>query len=116
MTLAIAKLAASAGLFLMTALNLDLLRDRFLIRNFRRMKRDLDVITVCSSFFDDRFDMKLARSGKNKFLCLRIAVEMKRRVFFQYLDEGRSEILSSSARDFGSIAKAIAASGYSTLG
>ena len=45
-TFAIAELPASAGLFLMAALNFDLLRDRFLVRNFRRMKRDLDVISI----------------------------------------------------------------------
>src|SRR5687768_2989478 len=85
--LAITKLASSAGLFLMTALNFRRCGDRFFIGNLRRMKRDLNVITV-RELFHDGLDMKLARSGQNKFLCLWIAVEMERRVFFQNPMEG----------------------------
>ena len=45
-TFAIAELSASARLFLVSALNFDLLRNGFLIRNFRRVKRYFDVIAV----------------------------------------------------------------------
>ena len=46
------------------------------------MERDLDVIALLE-FFDDRFDMKLARTRQDKFLGLRIAVEMQRRIFLE---------------------------------
>jgi len=46
------------------------------------MQRNLYVITLIE-FFDDRLDMKLAAAGKDKFLCLRIAVEMQRRIFLK---------------------------------
>ena len=59
MHLAIAELPASAGLFLVPALHLGLLRDGFLVGNLRRVKRYLDVKSV-GEFCDHRFDMKLA--------------------------------------------------------
>ena len=78
---AIAELSASAGLFFVSSLNFDLRRNRFFIRNFRRMQRDFDVITVFQ-FINDRFDVKLSRTAQNKFFGLRIAVKMQTRVFF----------------------------------
>ena len=55
---AIAKLSASARLFLMSALNFDLCRDGLFIRNLRRMERDFDVVPLFE-FLDDRLNMKL---------------------------------------------------------
>src|SRR5688500_15445825 len=63
--LTIAELPASAGLFLMAALDLDLLRDRFLVRHFRRMQRDLDVITILQ-LIDNRLDVKLSGARKDE--------------------------------------------------
>jgi hypothetical protein len=58
-TFAISELSAPARLFLVTSLDFYLLRDRFLVRNFRRMQCDLDVISLFE-FLDDSLDMKLA--------------------------------------------------------
>ena len=46
------------------------------------MKRNLDVVAV-SQFINHGFDMQLPRTGKNKFLGLRVAIEMQRMIFFQ---------------------------------
>src|SRR5438309_6407328 len=66
--LAISKLSASAGLFLVSTLNLDRLRDGFLIRDLRRVKCDLDVESILQ-FVDDGLYVQLSLTGKNKFLC-----------------------------------------------
>src|SRR5688572_4067288 len=90
--LAIPELPASAGLLLVPALYLDLLGDRFLVRHLGRMQRDLDVISIVQ-FRDDRFNVKLARAWEDKLLCLRVPVEMKRRVFFEYLVQRHRDLL-----------------------
>src|SRR5436190_1854230 len=59
--LTVAELAAPTRLFLMPALNLDLLCDRFFIRNLRRMQSHLNVIAVIQLRYH-RFDMQLARA------------------------------------------------------
>ncbi len=90
--LAIAKLSATAGLFLVTALNLGALRNGFLVRNLRRMQRHFDAVTLLQ-FLDDRFDVKLTRTGKQKLLCLRVAREVKRLIFFQNLVQRDADLL-----------------------
>ena len=89
---AIAKLSAAAGLFLVPALHFGALRDRFLVRNFRRMQRHFDAVTLLQ-FLDDRFDVKLARTGEQKLFRLRVAREMKRRIFFQNLVQRDADLL-----------------------
>ena len=42
--------------------------------------------------------MKLARTGKNKFLGLRVAVEMQARVFFENLVQRRRDLVFVGAR------------------
>ena len=79
--LAIAKLSAAARLFLVPALDLDLLGDGFLVRYLWRVQRYLDVIAV-GKFFDDSLNMKLSRTRKDKLFCLRVAVKMKAWIFF----------------------------------
>ena len=43
---AIAKLAPAAGLFFVPALHFGALRDRFLVRNLRRMQHHFDRVTL----------------------------------------------------------------------
>src|SRR5437016_5898792 len=74
---AIAKLSATAGLFLVTALHLSALRDRFFVGNFRRMQHHFDAVALLQ-FLDDSFDVDLARSRQQEFLRLRVASKSQR--------------------------------------
>ena len=94
---AIAKLPASAGLFLVPSLDLDLLSDRFFVGNLWRMQRDLDVIALFQ-FLYDGFDMELAGTGENKLFGLRVAVEMQRRIFLKYFMQRSGDLFLIVAR------------------
>ena len=82
--LAIAKLSAPAGLFLMPALHLGALRNRFFVRNFRRMQHHLNAVTLLQ-LLDDGFDMDLAGAGQQKLFRLRVARKCECGIFFQNL-------------------------------
>ena len=58
-TFAVAKLPASARLFLVSALDLCRRGDRFLVRHLWRVERDLYVVAV-GKFFHNGLDVKLA--------------------------------------------------------
>jgi len=60
-TLAIAKLPTTARLFLMPSLNLGALRDRFFVRNLRRMQRNFNAVTFLQ-LLDHRLDVQLSRA------------------------------------------------------
>ena len=61
------------------------------------MQRHFDVVALLE-FVDDRFDVKLARAGEHKFFCLRVAVEMKRRIFFEDLVQSAGDLVLVGAR------------------
>src|SRR6185503_8872008 len=60
-TLAIAKLSATASLFLVSTLDLRALRDCLFVRNFRRMKSYFHAVTLLQ-LLDNRFDVQLSRA------------------------------------------------------
>src|ERR1051325_5014598 len=95
--LAIAELAAPAGLFLMASLNFCALRDGLFVGNFRRMKRDLYAVTF-PELVDHRLDVKLARAREEELFGLRVAVKVQRRVFFQNLVQRDADLLFVLAR------------------
>ena len=49
-------------------------------------------------FFDDRLDVKLAGTGQNKFLGLRVAVKMQRRIFFEDLVQSARDLVFVGTR------------------
>ena len=57
--LAVTKLSATAGLFLVTTLDFCSLSDRFFVRHLRRMQRHFNAVTLFQ-FLDDSFDVQLA--------------------------------------------------------
>ena len=89
---AIAKLSAAAGLFLVTALDFGALRDRFFVRHLWRMKRHFDAVTLLQ-FLDDCLNVKLAGAGEQKLFRLRVASEVKRRIFFENLVNRDTDLL-----------------------
>jgi len=90
---AIAELTASAGLLLVTTLNVGLAFDGFQIGDFRRVQIDFNA-EFSSHFFNVDFNMHLAHSGENHLLGLGIAGEDDGRVFFrQAVNRGSDFIL-----------------------
>src|SRR6185503_20412178 len=80
-TLAIAKLSTTAGLFLVSALDLCALRDRLFGGKFGRMKCHVHTVPLLQ-LFDDGLDVQLSRARKQELLRLCIATEVKRLIFF----------------------------------
>ena len=79
---AITKLPVPAGLLLVAALHLGAPADRLAIRNLRRLELDLHVVAFLKPA-DDNLQMLLPVAGQQKFLGLRVAVEIERRVLFE---------------------------------
>ena len=62
----------AAGLFFVFAFGVGFAANGFAIRNFRRLEREVDVVTLVE-FGDDDFDVLLAGAGEEEFFRLRIA-------------------------------------------
>ena len=82
--LAIAELAVTAALLLVTALHVGAAANGFAIGNLRRLQDYLSVVPVLQ-LGDDDFDVLLAGSGDEEFLGLRIAEEAQHGIFFHQL-------------------------------
>jgi len=66
----------AARLFLVASLDVGAAPDRLAVGNLRRVKLDLDVVTLLE-LADDDFEMLLAVAGEEKLFRLRVAVEVQ---------------------------------------
>src|SRR6266498_817818 len=80
--LAVAKLTAAAGLFLVTALYFGALRDGFFVWNLRRMQGYLHAVTLLQ-FILHPLDAKFSGTVKQEFVLLRTTREMNPGILFQ---------------------------------
>src|SRR6185503_10316733 len=76
---AVAELAAPAGLLLVPAVRLGALADRLLVGHPRRLEDDLGAEPRAHSL-DDHLDVDLRQPGNDLLAGLRVAVQIDRRV------------------------------------
>ena len=87
-----AELAVAAGLFLVLAFGVGLAADGFSVGNLGRLQREVDVVTLLH-FGDNDFDVLLAAAGEEEFLCLGIARETERGIFFHDFVDGDADFV-----------------------
>ena len=105
----VAVLAAAARLLLVLALHLGAPLDRLLVGDARRQQRDVDVVLALHALHH-HLDVELAHAGDQQLLGLGIEVVVDGGVLLG--DAGSAvEILSSSPRVLGWMAKLMAGSG-----
>src|SRR5204863_6417218 len=86
------ELPVPAGLLLVLAFGVGLSADGFAIRNFRRLKREIDVVALLE-LGDDNFDVLLAGAGEQKFLSLRVAGEAQGAVFLENFMDAHANLV-----------------------
>ena len=94
--LAVAELAVAAGLLLVAAVRLDARRDRFPIRDARRLEQHFDAETPLQ-FRDRHLDVQLALAGEQQFVGLRIAVVVDGAVLFLQPMHRRADLVFVAA-------------------
>src|SRR6185437_6092029 len=90
--LAVAKLAMSASLLLMTALRLGMPADGLAIGHLRGLQGHFRMIAALQPG-NDGLDMRLPCPGDQKLVRLRVAEEPYHLIFFHQLMEGRAELV-----------------------
>src|SRR5581483_8336658 len=90
--LAVAKLAVPARLLLMPPLRIRLAANGLAVGNFRRLQRDLGVITLLEAAYDG-LDVGLACAGNEELVGLRIAEEADKQILFHELVDGGCELV-----------------------
>ena len=76
---AVAELAAPAGLLLVAAVRLRAAADRLLVGHARRLQRDLDAEALAQAV-DDHLDVHLREAGDDLLAGLLVAVQVDRRI------------------------------------
>ena len=69
----------------------------FAVRNFRRFQFDLHSVAALQTA-DDDLEMLLPVARQQKLLCLRIAIEAQREIFFENLGQGGAQAVFVVAR------------------
>src|SRR5262249_37075990 len=75
----LAELPAAAGLLLMPIHPLGIGLNRLAVRNLRWFGIDVELVAAMQALAND-LQVQFAHAGRNQFLGLRIAVELKRRI------------------------------------
>ena len=98
---AVAELAAAAGLLLVAAVRLGRLADRLQVGDLRRLQLDLGAEAALHPV-DDHLDVDLGQPGDDLLAGLRVAVDVERRVLLLEAADRASTAFSSSPLVFGS--------------
>ena len=91
------ELAVAAGLLFVFTFGIGFAANRFAIRDFGRLEREVDVVTLVQFGHDD-FDVLLSGASEQEFLRLRIAREAKRGVLFENLVNRDADFVFVGAR------------------
>ena len=89
---AVGELPVAAGLLLVAAVGLGLLRDRLAVGDLRRMEDDLDAVALLQARHRD-LDVELRRPGEVELLGLLVALEVERGVLLDQLVEGGRDLV-----------------------
>src|SRR4029079_12061444 len=95
--LAIAELAAAAGLLLVAVSRARLLADRLQVRDMRLVQLDVDTETAAQTV-DGHLDVDLAHAREQLVAGLRVAPQDERRVLLGEAAQRRSELLLRALR------------------